>query len=84
MEQQNEHATFDTEDFFISALVDGLMSAQEYETVPDDWWQALKKRWLPLWLKGVFPVKEHDIVTLMWCPHMKGDFEGYKRDGHNK
>ncbi len=44
-------------------------------TVPADWWQAFRARWLPAWWLRRWPVVTHTIVTRQEvtyrvCPHM--------------
>jgi len=34
-----------------------VVSKSEYSTFPADWWQGVKLRWFPGWLKVIFPVR---------------------------
>lgn len=45
---------------------------QEVETVayPADWWQALKARWYPGWMKRLAPVRYTRHTFVRYCPHL--------------
>jgi len=48
-------------------LIRGLVSVLTIETdeakYPADWWQALKDRWFPAWLKQRYPVRMKQIIA---------------------
>ena len=39
---------------------------------PADWWQALKERWFPGWMKARWPVeyKRYHVEAMMWDWHL--------------
>ena len=66
-------ARYDTElaGWHIKAMFHALRSMRN-ETVswPADWWQALKLRWFPAWLKRRYPVKMERRTVRYICPHV--------------
>ena len=50
---------------FVSAF-----KADKTVRIPLDWWQALKLRWFPGWLKRWMPMRWKGVVLeTRWCPH---------------
>ena len=66
------------------AKIRGFVWSKEdvVETIkfPSDWWQAVKERFFPLFLRKKFPVKHKFVVvkTVRTCPHIDFPKDSYK------
>ena len=48
----------------VATMEDPLMQ------IPADWWQGVKERWFPYWLKKRFPVRYAQIVAVHKFPEL--------------
>ncbi len=55
----------------LKATVTIAMQEEELTKYPSDWWQALKERWFPKWMKQRWPIKYNEV----WAYHKFPDLE---------
>ena len=58
----------------VHMMLQGLIQPTETISYPADWWQGVKLRWLPKWLKRRYPIKMTLHRFQRFCPHL-GDGE---------
>lgn len=53
----------------LSIMIEGLSKPTVSLDYPRDWWQALKDKWLPRWVKRVWLVEMEHWEVARFCPH---------------
>ena len=59
--------------YVLTMMMEGLAMPLAEVSWPADWWQAMKERWFPQWLRRISPVQYETRYFARYCPHA---FEG--------